>query len=336
MNDMGLSVLDKYEFEVIKTGRAKGAMLLDTDNGFFLLKSFKGTKRHLEFEENLLDRINESMEMRVNTIVRNMEGNLVSETEDGQKYVLHRWYDAADMDVKDVQTIINAAGMLGKLHTRMNKIAYENIYLNECFNTNEICEQIKSEFVKHNREMKRTRNFIREKQKKNEFELMILGSFEKIYEDGMSVAAMAESSDMSRFINSTINMGRIIHGAFNYHNILCDNKGVIITNFEHSKCGVQVRDLYDFMRKVLEKHCWNVELGDKIICEYMKNRNMADDEVKYLFLKLKYPEKYWKIINHYNNNNKAWIPDKDVNKLKSVIVQYDKRVNFVKSLLNFS
>ena len=35
MNDKGVGILSKYDVNVNKTGRAKGAMLLDTDKGFF-------------------------------------------------------------------------------------------------------------------------------------------------------------------------------------------------------------------------------------------------------------------------------------------------------------
>lgn len=68
--------------------------------------------------------------------------------------------------------------------------------------------------------------------------------------------------------------------------------------------------------------------------EYKRNKGISETEMEYLVLKFKYPEKYWKMLNHYNNNNKAWIPDKDINKLKSVINQYEKRQDFVNSLLN--
>lgn len=68
--------------------------------------------------------------------------------------------------------------------------------------------------------------------------------------------------------------------------------------------------------------------------EYKRNKGISETKMEYLVLKFKYPEKYWKMLNHYNNNNKAWIPDKDINKLKSVINQYEKRQDFVNSLLN--
>ena len=37
------------------------------------------------------------------------------------------------------------------------------------------------------------------------------------------------------------------------------------------------------------------------------------------------PEKFWKIINQYINSNKSWIPDKNVDKLRKVIEQNERR-----------
>lgn len=172
VNDKGVGILSKYDVTVNKTGRAKGAMLLDTDKGFFLLKEFKGTKRHLEFEENLLNRISELGDISVDNIVRDIEGNLVNEDINGQKYLLRKWYDAKDMEAKNINHLMKAVSALGRLHSIINKITYENIYLNECFNIQESSTQLVLEFEKHNREMKRTRTFIRGKQKKNYINLL--------------------------------------------------------------------------------------------------------------------------------------------------------------------
>lgn len=212
MNDKSVGILSKYDVTVNKTGRAKGAMLLDTDKGFFLLKEFKGTKRHLEFEENLLNKISELGDISVDNIVRDIEGNLVNEDIDGQKYLLRKWYDAKDMEAKNINHLMKAVSALGRLHSIINKITYENIYLNECFNIQESSTQLVLEFEKHNREMKRTRTFIRGKQKKNEFESMVLESFDMFYEDGIEVVEIAQKKELDKFISGNMELGRIVHG----------------------------------------------------------------------------------------------------------------------------
>jgi hypothetical protein len=40
---------------------------------------------------------------------------------------------------------------------------------------------------------------------------------------------------------------------------------------------------------------------------------------------LSFPEKFWKIINQYYNAGKAWVPAKNIDKLKIVIEQNMRR-----------
>lgn len=329
-------ILSKYGLKVESISRCKGAMMIFTGNNYFLLKEYNGTIKHLEFEENLLNRIFELGGINVDNIVRDLEGRIFNEDETGKKYILRKWYPAKDCDSKNIEQIIKAVKELARLHSVMNKISYGNIYLKEYFDLKSISEQINIEFEKHNNELKRARNFIRKKRNKNEFELLLLSEYSRYYEDGIKVYELAKEKDLMNFVNFAVESGRLVHGAYNYHNIMFDKDKCIITNFEKVKCGVQIRDLYNFMRKVLEKHSFNLELGHMMIEEYNKIRPISDEENKYLLLKFMYPEKYWKIINQYYNKNKAWIPDKDIMKLKNIIRQYDERMDFIKTMLNFN
>ena len=49
----------------------------------------------------------------------------------------------------------------------------------------------------------------------------------------------------------------------------------------------------------------------------------------YLFL---YPEKYWKQLNFYYNSNKAWIPVRNIDKLRVLEAQQPARNAFLKRL----
>ena len=60
--------------------------------------------------------------------------------------------------------------------------------------------------------MKRTRTFIRGKQKKNEFESMVLESFDMFYEDGIEVVEIAKKKELDKFISGNMELGRIVHG----------------------------------------------------------------------------------------------------------------------------
>ena len=68
------------------------------------------------------------------------------------------------------------------------------------------------------------------------------------------------------------------------------------------------------MRKVLEKHQWDPALGRKILQTYQQIRPLDREEMENLRIRFSYPEKYWKLANHYYTHNKAWIPEKNLEK----------------------
>ena len=122
---------------------------------------------------------------------------------------------------------------------------------------------------------------------------------------------------------------QICHGECTQHNFLFIRDGVAVINFEHWNWGLQIADLSHFMRKILEKHQWDVELGREMIASYQSIKRLSQGELKNLMLLLSYPWKYWKIANFYANSNKVWISPKNVEKLKKTISLWEPWKEFV-------
>ena len=98
------------------------------------------------------------------------------------------------------------------------------------------------------------------------------------------------------------------HGSFHQHNVLFSGGKTVLLQFDRCHVGVQLSDLYDFMRKVMEKWDWNPRIGLQMLSWYDGVVPLSDDEREYVRLRLSYPEKFWKITNHYYNSRKSWIP----------------------------
>lgn len=95
---------------------------------------------------------------------------------------------------------------------------------------------------------------------------------------------------------------------------------------------MRVSDLANFMRKMLEKNSWNMGLGMDFVKAYDTVRRLSEKELRYLYLYLAYPEKYWKIANHYYNAHKAWISGRNIEKLNRFIAQEEERARFLDML----
>lgn len=188
-------------------------------------------------------------------------------------------------------------------------------------------------FAKRNRELKRIHGYIRKKRRKNEMELGLLNAFSYYYEQGCEAERMdAEGDVYGTLYRQALQNRQYIHGSYNYHNLLIQGKRIATTNFENVKIGIQVLDLYGFLRKVMEKNGWQCGLGTQILKSYQQNRELTEPECKLLYTFLLYPEKYWKQCNFYYNGKKSWMSVKNYDKLLRLQAQEQDRRQFLETI----
>ena len=95
-----------------------------------------------------------------------------------------------------------------------------------------------------------------------------------------------------------------------------------------------ILDLANFIRKMQEKNDWDIHVGLEMIESYTKVRKIRQEEYEKLYSLLLFPEKFWKVANHYMNSRKSWISERDIEKLKKVIEQEAKRLKFMENLFS--
>ena len=122
------------------------------------------------------------------------------------------------------------------------------------------------------------------------------------------------------------------HGDYQYHNIIRTQEGWCVLNFEKMLMDNPVRDVYLFMRKVMEKNNWPVSLGKEMMAAYEVIRVLEKRDRQDLYHRFAYPEKFWKIANFYYNSGKAWIPEKNLEKLEKVISQEKEKQVFLREV----
>lgn len=124
----------------------------------------------------------------------------------------------------------------------------------------------------------------------------------------------------------------LCHGDLDQHHVLMGNGYTAIIEYNRMHLGIQVSDLYRFMRKVMEKHGWNMDLGLSMLDSYERVLPMDRQERTCLYYLFLYPEKYWKQLNFYFNANKAWIPERNIDKLHGLEEQQQLRNSFLRRL----
>ena len=329
MNDWGKSVLEQFPVTVYGVKKGRGVLICDTDRGRKVLQECRGSKKHMEAEDQILTFLKEKRGMLVDAFVRTKEGDLYAENEDGIPYILKDGYPFGECSVNSRKELGIAVRTLAKLHMLLRGMDGRSMLGREYQAGNSLLDDME----KHNRELKRIRAFIRNKKKKTGFELCIMKSFDTMYAQAEEAVGTLYDSQYQMLYMDAAAQGHICHGSYNQHNVLINGGEAAVINFHRFSVQMQIFDLYQFMRKVLEKHNWNLELGSALLEDYSRILPISREEARVLKAMFLYPEKYWKQMDFYFNSNKEWIPQRNIDKLKHAADQYTVRTAFLNHVL---
>ena len=341
MNEKDLVILEQYDLQVQSTRRGRGSFLCDTDKGLVQVTEFYGSQERLFFQKRVLCFL-EEQGMRADVILENQEGNLVSIDRYQNGYVVKKWFFGRECDTKSQEDVLEAVRYLAKLHqilcfpvaqfqTEAAQIAEkEEKVIRKDLEYNG--EPLTEEIARHTRELKKVRNFIRTRKKKTAFEQRFLELYDPFMAQAEEVSHWVQESRAAALYRQSIRERRICHGDYSQHNLFFDQEGAVAVNFARCCFDIQMVDFYQFFRKIMEKQSWNRKLGMEMLHAYQQVRPLGDAEFEDFCIRLAYPEKFWKLANHYFNSRKAWIPEKSLQKLEMLDMQEKKRREFVKFL----
>jgi len=337
--------------------KARGAYIIESDNGLKLFKVFEGSRNRALFEHRIKEHLYRNGYPNVDLFVKTIDDDIISEDSTGCQYIMKNWFWGEECNLLDLPQVEAAAANLARLHNILTGIDFSQEQINH-----NIFANLAATFDKRNRELKRVKAYIREKRQKNEFELCYLNYYDEFYEQGLLALNLLTSSCYDRLMEEAMQKKQVCHGNYTYHNIIMlknkveaiaktyippgwinkqpvciselDGAGEAIatTNFEKAFIGLQIYDLYQFIRKVMEKNDWDITFGNNIINAYDRIRPISVSELNILYILLLHPEKFWKITNYYYNSKKSWISVRNTQKLKLIGEQNEKKKLFLETL----
>lgn len=317
------AILEQYEIEIREVIKGRGSYICDTDHGMNVLVPFNGSKEKGEFLKEYLNCVKENG-FFVEQIFPNKLGEAVTEEEGSQeRFILKSYVSGEELDTGSIKELEEAVALLARYHNVSQKI---EITIPE--KMKDSAREIVDSRQRHYRELIKVKNYIRNRKKKTEFEqiymknyLPMLSTAEKSMNELMQQAQKNPKCD-------------ICHGDFNQHNVVYENDSWKIIHFESFTYTWSVMDLANFLRKMLEKNNWEIALGMRLIECYDKTCPLQKEELLQLYGLLLFPEKFWKVTNHYMHSRKSWISQRDIDKLKRVIEQETLRLNFMENLFS--
>lgn len=315
-------VLSQYEIKVHGIIKGRGAFICDTSKGMKLLVPFRGSQEKGRILREFLLGL-QGIGFEVEQIELNQNAEAVTEDEaSGERFILKSYIEGTEVSTSKLEDMREAVKVLAIYHN-----AAEKIVLGAA--EQQVKEEVVESYKRHYRELIKARNFIRSRKKKSEFEQIYMKNYEHNRTSAEQSIAILEELDHSQ------QRCVFCHGDFNQHNVLLTEGKYQILHFENFSYNWAMTDLANFVRKMLEKNEWNERVGMDLIRTYDKYRPIGKEEYIQLHGLLLFPEKFWKVTNHYMNSRKTWISGRDIDKLKKVIEQEEKRLKFMENLFSF-
>lgn len=331
MDDKFNEIFSQYELNINNCYRLRGTLILETDDGIKMLRPAEGSENRLSFENSVkLHAAVQGFEL-VDTYVRNKEGNILSADSYEDLYYIKNWFIGDECDSHSPSSCCVAVKCLAELHKALCGFTHERAHLF-------IQPDIGTTIDKRIRECKRVKAYIHEKKQRNEFEQFFMKYYDEFLADAFKAKELLMSVPYEDFYKDSIASGSVCHGSFTYHStIFCvdpDNtQQIAVTGFQKCCIGLQFTDLYQFLRKAMEKNNWDTAFGKSIIDAYSSVKPLSELELRLLYVLILFPEKFWKITNFYYNNRKSWISQKNLQKLKDIYEQQELKHIFLNQVL---
>jgi CotS family spore coat protein len=316
MYDRAEQILSEYPKEFTGHMKGRGSILAMDSEGIYLLGEYHGSQQRLERLVRVLEYLR-SRQFLTEEPVLTKDGQAGWRDVDGRLYFLRKTWQGRECDTRSDQEILHAVRLLARLHLLLADAPDGK--------AGEVLAET-SLASRRTRELKKVKNYLRKKKKKNEFETEFLRGYAHYMEQASRVLALEAEQ---QFPEMPL---RLCHGDVNQHNFLFTERGLALLGFDRLRMDLWVADLANFMRKILEKQGWNSGLGMDMVMAYNGVRQLEPWELRQLYLRLLYPEKYWKLANHYYNGRKTWVSGRDIEKLRRILEQEPAREEFLSML----
>lgn len=323
------NALQHFDMKGTYVGRMRGRLMYNTGSGVVLVGEYNGSRERFEARAAVRNRL-AADGINVSCYIKDADGSYFYESEDSTLYTVCSFCDMDECNERKLEDVCTAMRALAALHRALAGLDLQEIGLNgEEF---QIARSLVKEYDKHNKELKMIKNYLVGRKTKTDFELLAVRECPVYLAEGLEALDRLKASDYEIRLNEAVQNSRLCHGDFNYHNIYTNGGEYLIAGFSQMRKDLYIIDLYNFMRKLMEKYDWDIKMGYLMLREYDSVNTLSSQDVKILGAMFSYPEKFWKILNYYFNANKAWIPNKNMEKLKLVVNQNRMRREFVRTL----
>lgn len=313
MQEKQKELFDQYDMELLHVRRGRGGLVCETTDGSYDLQVCRYSPKRLEQAFQIKEELIGQGFDHIDQYVRNKEDELLTYDRYQTAYIMKRHFDGRECDIRSRQDIRKASGCLGRLHHCLRNLPLDG-YLEK-----------RNQFPQKSRELLRTRQYIAKKNEKKEFEKLFYRYFSLFWKE------IEDQMEEISFVPA------LCHGSYHQHHlIILPNGQAAVIQFENFYVGNQLDDLFYLMRKALEKNQYSLSYAETILDGYEEEHKLNQNDYRYLYRLLAYPEKYWKLANQYMNHSKSFLSPKLTEKLMEEVSLQEKKKYFLRQFrLNY-
>jgi CotS family spore coat protein len=169
------------------------------------------------------------------------------------------------------------------------------------------------------------------KKGKGKFDYLFMKYVEYFMKTGEETINAINESNYDSLVSQTREEGLFCHHDYTHHNIISSENKISVINFDYCCFDLKVYDLANFIRRKMRKCSWDIDKALLIIDAYAATEPLSDDDLAVMGLILKFPQKFWRVVNRYYNSRRSWSEKSYIAKLQEVIDEVPQHKTFIEN-----
>jgi CotS family spore coat protein len=165
---------------------------------------------------------------------------------------------------------------------------------------------------------------------KGRFDQMVVRYADRFIESGEKAKEELISSGYGSIVERTRREQSFCHHDFTHNNILMDGEKATVINFEYCCYEIRIYDIANFIRRKMRKCGWDISKAGIILDSYNSIDMIGGDELAVMGAILRFPQKFWRVVNRYYNSRRSWSERNYISRLKEIVDEMEPFNEFIK------
>lgn len=321
MQGMERKVAESYGLEIINLFPYKDTIMIVTSQSRKMLRKIPFSLERLRFIHGAKEHLAGNGFTDVDKYLCTLEGEPYFNF-DNNYYTLVDFIDGRESNFDNDHDVRQAAITLAELHS-----ASRGYSVPEGAKVQDELGKLPGYFSKRLEDIKKMKK--QAKKGRGRFDQLFLEQVDYFFEIGESAVSELEKSSYARLVESTREEGHFCHHDYTHHNIIMNEAGVAIINFDYCCFELKVYDIANLIRRKMRKCDWDISKTELIINSYSSVEPLSSEELAVMKIILQFPQKFWRVINRYYNSRRSWSERSFMIRLQEVVDEIGPHKEFL-------